>query len=55
LCGFLDGKPHEAQELQQASQEIRVRPGLLSAVPTGLNWREKFSHTLIRYGFVWHG
>ena len=36
VCGFLYGKPHEAQCLQQATQEIRVRPGLFSAVPTGL-------------------
>jgi hypothetical protein len=33
VCGFLYGKPHEAQWLQRATQEIRVRPGLFSAVP----------------------
>src|ERR1700678_862622 len=37
VCGFLYGKPHEAPWFHQPAQEIRVRPGLLSAVPTGLN------------------
>jgi len=36
VCGFLYGKPHEAPWFHQPAQEIRVRPGLLSAVPTGL-------------------
>ena len=36
VCGFLHGKPHEAHSLHQPRQEIRVRPGLLSAVPSGL-------------------
>ncbi len=35
-CGFLHGKPHEAPWFHQPAQEIRVRPGLLSAVPSGL-------------------
>ena len=31
VCGFLYGKPHEAHSFPQPQQEIRVRPGLLSA------------------------
>jgi hypothetical protein len=36
VCGFLHRKPQEAPWFHQPAQEIRVRPGLLSAVPSGL-------------------
>jgi hypothetical protein len=35
VCGFLHGKPHEAPWFHQTAQDIRVHPGIFSAVPAG--------------------